>query len=114
MLAAYGRWSGIYTVPIRLLLPDRSIHYSTCGECRFLKSKADFDQGGLGLSPGGNHLFYGGGKGLEVHAVDVSDPASLVVEASGNTGPHGLGLAEVMVSRVSATTSTSAPAPKGS
>ena len=28
--------------------------------------------------------------------MDISDPETLVVEASGNTGSHGLGLAEVM------------------
>ena len=96
MLAAYGRWSGVYTVPMSAWNGTQSTRYNTCGECLFLKSNADFDQGGLGLSPGGNHLFYGGGKGFEVHAVDISDSEALAVEASGNTGPHGLGLAEVM------------------
>jgi hypothetical protein len=95
MLAAYGRFSGIHTVPISLLSPTRGTHYSTCSECRFLKSKGNIDQGGMGLSPGGAHLFYGGGTG-EFHVVDVSDPDLLHDVASTNTGPHGLALAEIL------------------
>ncbi len=95
MLAAYGRWSGIHTVPISLLSPTRGSHYSTCPQCRFLKSNGNIDQGGLGLSPGGGHLFYGGGKG-EFHVVDVSEPDLLHDVAFANTGAHGLKLAEIM------------------
>jgi hypothetical protein len=95
MLAAYGRFSGIYTLPISLLSPTRGTHYTTCSQCRFLKSKGNIDQGGLGLSPGGQHLFYGGGKG-EFHVVDVSEPDLLHDLAFADTGPHGLSLAEII------------------
>jgi hypothetical protein len=96
MLGAYARFSGIYTVPISLLGPNHSTRYNTCPACRFLKSTGTIDQGGLGLSPGGDHLFYGGGREFEFHVVDVSDPATLHDVASANTGNHALPMPETM------------------
>jgi hypothetical protein len=96
MLGAFAKqFSGIHTVPISQLTPTRSTDYRTCPACRFLKANAHLDQGGMGLSPGGNHLFYGGGL-QEFHVVDVADPALLHDVAFADTGPHGLGLGEVM------------------
>jgi hypothetical protein len=95
MLAAYAKFSGIHTVPISILGPSYSTHYTTCADCRFLKSTGALDQGGMGLSPGGDHLFYGGGR-REFHVVDVADPDLLHDVASADTGAHGLGLAEIM------------------
>jgi hypothetical protein len=96
MLGAYARqFSGIHTVPISQLSQTRSTDYLNCPACRFLKANAQIDMGGLGLSPGGKHLFYGGGL-QEFHVVDVSDPALLHDIGFADTGPHGLGLAEIM------------------
>lgn len=78
-----------------LLAPAHATHYNKCPECKFLKSKGHIDQGGLGLSPGGDHLFYGGGH-REFHVVDVVDPDVLHDVAFADTGDHGLGLAEIM------------------
>ena len=94
MLVAYSKISGIYTVPISLLAPTRVTHYKECPQCRFLKSKGNIDQGGLGLSPGGDRLFYGGGH-REFHVVDVVDPDRLHDLAFAEID-HGLGLAEIM------------------
>ena len=95
MLGAYGRYSGIYTLPISLLDPMVATRYTTCAACRFLKSRSNIDQGGLALSTGAAHLFYVGGRG-EFHVLDV-DPLSLMFEeAFADLGPSGLDLADTM------------------
>ncbi len=50
----------------------------------------------MGLSPGGDHLFYGGGGRREFHVVDVVEPDLLHDVGFADTGDHGLGLAEIM------------------
>ncbi len=95
MLAAYGRFSGIYTLPISLLNPMLPTRYTTCSACLFLWSRANIDQGGMALSTGRAHLFYAGGTG-QFHVLDVDPPGTLVEEAFANLGPAGLGLAETM------------------
>jgi hypothetical protein len=95
MLGAYGRFSGIYTLPIRLLNPLVPTRYTTCSECKFLRSRNNIDQGGLARSPGGQHVYYMGGRG-EFHSLAVSPPGTLVEAAFTNFGPSGLGLAETM------------------
>jgi hypothetical protein len=101
MLAAYARFSGIHTVPLSALGPNHSTHYLSCAECRFLKSLGNIDWGGMGLSPTGDYLFYGGGRAREFHVVGVSDgapdaPVELEDLGAADTGPVGLNLAEIM------------------
>jgi hypothetical protein len=96
MVVGYGRMSGLYTLPMALLDPFVPTRYDTCADCRFLKSNGNIDMGGLGLSPGGDHLVYLGGYSSEFHVVDVSDPLAPVDVASTTQGSHGLRLAETM------------------
>jgi hypothetical protein len=96
IVVGYGRFSGVYTLPMELLDPFAPTRYNTCSTCAFLKSNGNIDMGGLGLSPGGDHLFYLGGYSSEFHVVDVSVPAALHDLASTTLGPHGLKLAETM------------------
>jgi hypothetical protein len=95
MLAAYGRFSGIYTLPISLLNPLVPTRHDTCGACRFLRSRNNIDQGGLALSDGGAQLFYAGGRG-EFHVLDVDTPGTLVETHFFDIGVHRLTLAETM------------------
>jgi hypothetical protein len=85
MLSAYGRFSGLYSVPISAMSPTHSTRYDQCSSCSFLR----FDQttqGGLAVSTGGRYvLSVGGGKG-QFNVVDASDPASLKIVASAWAG----------------------------
>jgi hypothetical protein len=96
VMSGYGRFSGLYTLPIALLDPFAPTRYDTCADCRFLKSRANIDMGGLGVSPGGGHVFYLGGFSSEFHVVDTSVPSAPVDVAFVNQGSHGLGLADIM------------------
>jgi hypothetical protein len=95
MLSAYGKTSGIYTLPISLLNPLVPTRYTTCAACKFLKSRGNVDQGGLANSPGGAHVFYVSGRG-EFHVLDVDPPGTLIEEAYEDIGATGLALAEIM------------------
>jgi hypothetical protein len=95
MLGAYGRFSGIYTLPISLLNPMVPTRYDSCAPCKFLRSRANVDQGGLALSDGGAQIFYAGGTG-DFHVLDGDPPGTLVETAFQDIGPAGLSLAETM------------------
>jgi hypothetical protein len=91
MLSAYGTASGIYTVPISQLAPDRSTYHDTCSACGFLKSLGGIDQGGMHVVSGRHYLVYGGGRNNgELHAVVTSDPNPAVMTDGAVTaiGPH--------------------------
>ncbi len=91
MLSAYGTASGIYTVPISQLAPDRSTYHNTCSACGYLKSLAGIDQGGMHVVSGRHYLVYGGGRNNgEFHAVVTSDPDPAVMTDGAVTtiGPH--------------------------
>ncbi len=98
MLSAYGRTSGLYTVPISILSPMLSTRHETCAVCGYLKSTGNIDQGGVGAVVGGRYAFFAGGKGAggEVHVVDTTDADTLVDAASTTIGTHNVKLAETM------------------
>jgi predicted AlkP superfamily phosphohydrolase/phosphomutase len=97
MMSAYGRTSGLYTIPISALDRDVSIDHAGCGVCGYLPSRFGMDQGGVGVVPGGRYTFFAGGKGNgEVHVVDAADPAEPADAATTIVGPHYLGLAQAM------------------
>jgi len=96
MLSAYGGTSGIYTVPISIMAPDRSTYHAECSQCDYLSSNGGMGQGGLALSSSGNHLLYDGGGKTVLHVVDSSDPTFLKELVSVRIGRTGVGLAEHM------------------
>jgi hypothetical protein len=95
MLGAYGRFSGIYTLPISLLNPMLPTRYTTCAPCKFLRSRTNIDHGGVAKSPGSERLFYMSGRG-EFHVLAADLQGTLVEEAFEDLGPTNLGLAETM------------------
>ena len=95
MLGAYGKFSGIYTLPISLLNPMVPTRYNTCVPCKFIRSRANVDMGGVALSTGRARLFYGSGYG-EFHVFDVDPSGTLVEESFNDLGPTGLGLADTL------------------
>jgi len=95
MLGAYGRFSGIYSVPISLLGPDHSTRYDQCPSCGFLQANT-ITQGGLGVAAGGDYAFFAGGKVGKFHVVDVSDPVHMAYVGSDAIGNHYVKLAQSM------------------
>lgn len=96
MMSAYGKTSGLYTLPTALLSPTVPTRHASCPECRFLKSGYNLDQGGLALSPSGNRIFHSGGYSGELHVVNVENSAAPFEEAFVRFGRHDLGLAETI------------------
>jgi hypothetical protein len=94
MLSAFGRTSGIYTVPLSLVTSMGSTRHATCAECGYLPSLFAVDQGGLAAVPGGRRIVWAGGKGLgELHVVNVETPTAMVDELSDDIGSHAVALA---------------------
>jgi hypothetical protein len=99
MLSAYGATSGIYSVPISYLVANVSTRQDTCPVCGYFKSDGKMDMGGMGIAPGGNYVFFAGGKLGEVHVVDVQNVPTMLNAASTTLGahyvkmPYALGLA---------------------
>jgi hypothetical protein len=98
MLGAYGRTSGLYTVPISILSPLLSTRHETCSACGYAAAAGNIDQGGVGAIVGGRYAFFAGGKSTaaQVRIVDTTDVDTLVNAGTAAIGAHNIKLAETM------------------
>jgi hypothetical protein len=73
MFSAYGRTSGIYSVPITHMTAHVSTRHETCPVCGYFPSNGKMDMGGLAVSPNGRYLPFAGGKRGEMHLLEVTN-----------------------------------------
>lgn len=96
MLGAYGKFSGLFSVPISLMGPTYSTRYDQCASCDFLPANHVIGQGGLAVSTNGRYAVYVGGGKAQLHLVDVSIPADRHEIVSVSIGEPQVGLAETI------------------
>ncbi|MBZ0168052.1 LVIVD repeat protein [Candidatus Methylomirabilis lanthanidiphila] len=96
MLGAYGKFSGLFTVPISAMGSTYSTRYDQCPSCDFLPANHVIGQGGLAVSTNGKYVLYVGGGKAQLHVVDVSIPADRHEIVSVSIGEPQVGLAETI------------------
>jgi hypothetical protein len=94
--AAYNRLSGVYSVPIADLAPDKPTGYHAGTARGFLAAGTGVDMGGIGISGNGKYVCWYGGKAGQVQLIDVSDPTGMQLVASDSLPNHGVRMPEIL------------------
>jgi hypothetical protein len=94
--AAYNRLSGVYSVPIADLAPDKPTGYHVGTDRGFLAAGTGVDMGGIGISENGNYVCWYGGKAGQLQLIDVSNPTKMRLVASDSIPNHGVRMPEIL------------------
>jgi hypothetical protein len=94
--AAYNRLSGVYSVPIADLTPDKPTGYHLGAERGFIAAGTGVDMGGIGISDSGRHICWYGGKTGQFQIINISDPVRMKVVASDTLPNHAVQMPEIM------------------
>ena len=91
-LAAYSSLSGIVTVKLSDLSPDRATRYDQYPAGDYVATGCSVDMGGIAVSESAKHVFWYGGKTGTFQVFDATDPARLRLVGTDTIAAHGIGM----------------------